>query len=148
MTGHAMRNSPIQSVALAVPVRAAVVAHVAARFAGAFAALLLFADQSYDGTRAFTAAVAILTVVSAVPVRGVAGIPVASLGAGLLFFAGSALLHYWQGWTMLAAGGVAGLGCLALAVRKAALTWSAVAFAAGAFLTGAVALLVIAATER
>ncbi len=140
--------NPLERSARSVPVQVANRVLIGTKIAGALALIAISIDQSYDGTRAFTLAVAIIVLATLASVQGLPGALVTATGAGLLLFAGSTLTFYGMGLIALACGLVAVLAALVLAVHRGTTGWALAAIFAGAPLTAIVAVLVIAATER
>ena len=140
----AMASNPLARAATSVPMPLALGLSVAARVAGAAAALWFAYDQydAFDGrffgrTWAYTIALAVLAVASCVPVGGRAAGFVPALGAGILLFAGAILARDGAvGVAVLVAGIVAWLATAAWNEHRGKPAFASVA---GLFLGFAVA---------
>ncbi|MCC7364720.1 MAG: hypothetical protein IT303_10135 [Dehalococcoidia bacterium] len=121
----AIATNPLARAAELLPARAAVAVSIAARVLGALSVLWYAYDQydAFDGryfprTWAYAVAVAVLAVVSMVPVRGWAGVAASAAGAGLLVFAGAILAREPWGVAALVAGAVAWLAVASAAYQR------------------------------
>jgi hypothetical protein len=132
--------NPLARMAGAITARTEAGLSVIARLAGAALALGIGVEQSYDRTEVFTPLVALMAIMSCIPIEGRVGALFAGAGSGVVFYAGMVLTHLGAGIGMAAAGAVAGLAAIAWSSRAGG-TWpAAIGFLASAGLVAAVML--------
>jgi hypothetical protein len=137
-------TSPLSRVGASIPARVATVLSVGGRVGAAAVALLVALDQTYRPTEAFAPAIAILILLSAVPVPGRTGMWLAGLGASLAFFGGAVLFNVWIGWLMVPFGVVAIVGVFAKAYHRGEnMFLMAIALAAGPPIIGVLVAAVV-----
>lgn len=116
-TPRAAQN-PLAQAAAVVPTELALWLGIAARVAGAGLAIIYAFDQSYDRTQVFTVVLAVLAVLSLVPLRPSLETWAASLASGLLLFSGAVLAHEVAGVGMLVMGALGWIAAAHAAYRR------------------------------
>jgi hypothetical protein len=119
--------NPLARVALDTPAWVAQALSIGGRVTGAGVALYVFGDEAYDRTQMVAAIIALVPVLSLVPLRGVAGAALPALAAGLLFFCGAAFAGETPvaGASMLVAGVAAAAGTMMASHRGGRPAWLA-----------------------
>lgn len=105
-------SNPLSRIALEAPAAVGPVISIVARVIGAALVLYIATDQSYDRTQVFAVGLAVVALLSIVPMPDGIGGFVSALAAGALFFGGALLWDQAAGVAMLVAGAVAWIGTL------------------------------------
>jgi hypothetical protein len=103
-------DNPLARVALAAPPALGRAMSIGGRAAGAAFAIAVAAGQSFERTRALAVVIAVLALVSLLPVPRQIARRLPWPGAGVVFFGGALLAPLAGGILMVAAGAVAALG--------------------------------------
>lgn len=114
--------NPLARVVLSLPEGAGLIVSLAARFSGIVLALLVIGNQSYDRTRAFAGAVAVLVALSLTSRPRGAARRLPWIGAGVLFFGGALLGSLTLGKLLILCGVIAALGAALEDRRQARMT--------------------------
>jgi len=110
MTNTLPESNPLSRAALALPSRSgALLAHVARPLAAA-AALSIVLDQSYARTRILALVLAVLVLLTLLPLGGRLRLRLPWIAAGLLVMGGALLAHLSGGVAMIVLGALAAVG--------------------------------------
>jgi len=107
MTTARPATNPLARAADSVPLKAAEYVSGAARVLAAVVALLVAIEQTYNPTEVFAPVIALLLLLTVLPVEGRAGLWIQGAGASLAFFAGAVLFNVFVGWLMVPLGALA-----------------------------------------